>query len=102
MQNLNNEEKSRYNFLGFIVAITFIIFILSFGYFLFLFIRSMVYWYMNDTLSVMQVFKVYINRFIINLIIYIIDTSVMKNSFEEWKILDKKKNEDDNKLHIVR
>ena len=99
---LTDKENSKYGWLSVIIIISLVIFLGSLGYLIFNFVVSMIYWFSHDNLTCIQIFKLYLPQYIIGFIVYLVSTSMLKNSYNSWKILNEKVEDYKNKLHIVK
>lgn len=94
MGNLTEEEYAEYKRLGILVVCYFFILIGSLGYLVFLVVYSFIYHFNHDTLTVMQVFKIFAKQYILAGAVYLATTSFLKSSYRSWSELDSKKGED--------
>jgi uncharacterized membrane protein len=99
---LTDKENREYGKLSVIVMLALIVFLVSLWYLIIIFIMSLVYWYNHDTLTFVQLFKLYLNKYIIGFVIYVIDTYILKSSYKKWEVLKDKSDEYINKPHLVK
>lgn len=91
MGNLTDKEYAEYKKLSLLIICYFAILVLSLGYLIFLVVYSFIYHFNHDTLTVMQVFKIFAKQYILAGVVYIASTSFLKSSYKSWSDLNEKK-----------
>ena len=85
---MSDKDSIKYGKLTILVWISLLLWCAAFIYFLYIIIYSICYHFNNDTLTTMQVFKLFLKRYIIAIISYMAATGFMKGIYKEWKRLD--------------
>ena len=91
MGNLNEEEYNRYQYLSMLIIIFFFILVVVMGVFLFTAVYNFYYYYIHDELTAMQVFKMFISKYLVLFIAYLVDSWLLKSTYRSWNVLNKKK-----------
>ena len=99
---LTRKETKMYGFLSIVIIFSVLVFICSCIAFVIVMIKSFIYWFNNDSLTIMQVFKYYLKPYLITFGLSIVSSIIMKSSYNSWKVLDDKSNEYKNRIRIVK
>lgn len=88
---MSDKDMQKYGLYSLIVGVFIFIYLAALIYLIYIVIYSFYYHFQNDTLTTMQVFKMFLKKYIIAFVFYAFGSTVLKNSYKTWKSLNEKR-----------
>lgn len=92
---LTDEENRKYGMLTILTGISVLLYLAALIYLLYIIFYSIYYNFQHDTLTAMQIFKMFLKKYIIGFVCYFATQWYMKGVYKSWKELADKKNKSD-------
>ena len=89
--DMTDKDNQKYGMYSLLVGLFLLIYLGSLVYLIYMVIYSFYYHFNNDALTTMQVFKLFLKRYIVSFIFYAFSSSMLKSTYKTWKELNKKR-----------
>ena len=88
---MTDKDNQKYGLCSLLVGLFLLIYLVSLVYLIYIVIYSLYYHFNNDTLTTMQIFKMFLKRYIVSFVFYAFSSSMLKSTYRSWKSLNEKR-----------